>query len=629
MDSRNEKLCWLAAVLAAACLVLAPLLQPRTNLGLLPALLPFYVYALVSALLVAIRLRLSRLAADEQRELELLEKESAHGALFAAAPGEVAPLQQARSREQFEKWFVPAVAPLLALGFGVWLWQLAQRFAVPAASPAQPLIAAAFLAGEAFLLFLLSRFLVGLSRAEPARLLRGPAFALGLASYANLAGVIGAACVEGELRAADKVATVVLLALLGLVAIELALRAVASFYRGPGRAGPLVAYESRLAGLLADPASWTQNIAGALDYQFGFQVSDTWLYRFLRRALLPLVVLNLVVLYASTCLVTLGPDEEGILEHFGKPKADAWRLASGAHFKLPWPFETVRRYPTKRILSLNIGYHEEPGAQHEKLILWTTPHFESEEQYLVASRADAGATNRAAGTEASVPVNLVVINMPVEYRITNLFAYAYEQAEPRKAMEQIAVAALTQELAARDLLDLLGPERAVVAGALKARMQQAAERQRLGVEIVFVGLAGVHPPLGAAEAFESVVGATEEREASILAAQGYRNRTVPTASANAARIGSEAVAYRVRRAELAQAEAQQFTRRLAASQTAPAVFRSRAYFDTLGDSLAGIRKYIVAAESGHDVLIFNLEEKLNLDWMNLGGTPPEKKDKAK
>ena len=160
-------------------------------------------------------------------------------------------------------------------------------------------------------------------------------------------------------------------------------------------------------------------------------------------------------------------------------------------------------------------------------------------------------------------------------------------------------------------------------------MQQAADRQRLGVEIVFVGLAGVHPPLGVAAAFESVVGATEEREASILAAQGYRNSTVPLASANAARLGSEAVAYRVRRAELAQAEAQQFTRRLEASLRAPTVFRRRAYFDTLSDSLSGIRKYIVAAESEHDVLIFNLEEKLNLDWMNLGGPPPEKKEKPK
>jgi regulator of protease activity HflC (stomatin/prohibitin superfamily) len=629
MDSRNEKLCWLAAVLAAACLLLAPILQTRTHLLLLPALLPFYAYALLTAILVAVRLRLARLAADEQRDLELLDKESAHGALFAAAPGEAAPMVQARSREQFERWFVPAVAPLIALGFGVWAWQLAQRFALPATPPAQPLIVAAFLAGEAFLLFLLSRFLVGLGRAEPGRLLRGPAFALGLASYANLAGVIGAACVEGEIRAADKIATVILLALLGLVALELALRAIATFYRGPGRVGPLVAYESRLAGLLADPASWTQNIAGALDYQFGFQVSETWLYRFLRRALLPLVLLNLVVLYVSTCIVTLGPDEEGILEHFGQPKTDGWRLASGAHFKLPWPFETVRRYPTKRILALNIGYHEEPGAPHEKLILWTTPHFESEEQYLVASRADASATNRAAGTEASVPVNLVVINMPVEYQITNLFSYAYEQADPQQAMEQLAGAALTQELAARDLFDLLGPDRAVVAGALKARMQQAADRQRLGVEIVFVGLAGVHPPLGVAAAFESVVGATEEREASILAAQGYRNSTVPLASANAARIGAESVAYRVRRAELAQAEAQQFTRRLEASLRAPGVFRSRAYFDTLGDALAGIRKYIIAAESGHDVVIFNLEEKLNLDWMNLGGPPPEKKEKPK
>ena len=61
------------------------------------------------------------------------------------------------------------------LVLGLWIWWLAHRFVLPVAPPEQPLIAAAFLAGEAFLLFLLSRFLVGLARSEPNRLLRGPA----------------------------------------------------------------------------------------------------------------------------------------------------------------------------------------------------------------------------------------------------------------------------------------------------------------------------------------------------------------------------------------------------------------------------------------------------------------------
>ena len=624
MDARNEKLAWLAAGLALVCLLLSPVLQARTNLLVLSALLPFYTYALITAMIVAVRLRLQRLAEDEKRDLDLLQSGHSGNALFALPPGEAPPMLQARSHAQFERWFVPALAPLSAVGLGFWLWWLASCLHQPITMPTQPLIAAAFLAGEAFLTFLLSRFLVGLSRAAPTRLLRGPAAALGLMSFANLAAALGAACIEGELMAADKLVATGLLAALTLLAIELALRSIASFYHAPSRGTPLVSYESRLAGLLAEPFSWTRNIAGALDYQFGFQVSETWLYRFLRRALLPLVLLNLVILFLSTCLVTLGPDEEGILEHLGQPQPDAWHLTSGAHFKLPWPFETVRRFPAKRVLTLQIGYHEEPGTPRAQLLLWTTPHFESEEQYLVASQVDAGSTNRADGAEASVPVNLVVINMPVEFRITNLFAYAYEQTDPQKAMEQIAVASLTQELASRDLLSLLGQDRAEVAGALKTRMQQAADRQRLGVEIVFVGLAGIHPPLGVAAAFEGVIGATEEREATALAAQGYRNRTVPTAMANATRINAEATAYRVRRAELAQAEAQQFARRLEASRRAPAVFRSRAYFDTVGDALAGIRKYIVAAESDHDVLIFNLEEKPNLDWMNLGGPPPEK-----
>ena len=49
------------------------------------------------------------------------------------------------------------------------------------------------------------------------------------------------------------------------------------------------AYESKLAAAFSDPAGWTRNVAQALDYQFGFKVSDTGLFRLLQRALLPVI----------------------------------------------------------------------------------------------------------------------------------------------------------------------------------------------------------------------------------------------------------------------------------------------------------------------------------------------------
>ena len=48
----------------------------------------------------------------------------------------------------------------------------------------------------------------------------------------------------------------------------------------------------------------------------------------------------------------------------------------------------------------------------------------------------------------------------------------------------------------------------------------------------------------------------------------------------------------------------------------------------MGGALAPLRKYIVATEASRDVLIFNLEEKQNLDWLDLGAKP-EVKDKSK
>jgi membrane protease subunit HflK len=62
-------------------------------------------------------------------------------------------------------------------------------------------------------------------------------------------------------------------------------------------------YESRLVGLLGQPEAIITTAAHALDYQFGFKVSDTWFYRFLEKALGWLVLAQFGILVLSTCFV--------------------------------------------------------------------------------------------------------------------------------------------------------------------------------------------------------------------------------------------------------------------------------------------------------------------------------------
>lgn len=609
MDKRYERLLLSAA---AACGLIAGLnavLAGRTHLLALAAAIPFALLAALAALAVAPRLRLARLEDDERRDAAAAPKRLPGESLFEDG-SEADPFTAARSRRLLEHRIVPAYALAFAAFAALAARFLFRRFAQPAAGAADTMLAVPFLAGEAFILFLLSRYLLGLGRAPESRLLRAPGVYVGLASLACLVAGVGAAA-AGALPAADRLAARAMAFYLALLAAELVVNTVVDLYR-PRRAGePVANYESRISRLLTDPASWAQSVVTTLDYQFGFRVSETWFFRFLGRALVPLVLFQLAALYALTCLVFIGPEELGVLERFGRRGA---LLESGFHAKLPWPFETVRRWPARRVLRVTVGYHDEHEHETPRAILWTVPHYPREDYFMLASRA----ANETASD--AVPVNLLVLNVPVEYRITNVFQYGYGFANAADVLAEAAYRCVTMECAARDLPDVMGPGQASTAERLRERLQADAGRFGLGVEILFVGMQGVHPPVAVAGAFESVVGALETRESLALDARTYASRQLPLATAEAAAKLSAARAYRLRRAALAEAEAYRFDRQLLAYKKSPDVFRARAYLGALDRTLGDVRKYVIAADAPYEVIQFNLEDKLRPDLFDFGST---------
>ena len=606
MDKRNERTALLAAGVAGLWLGADFALARITQLRVLPALLPYSALTLVIAGVVYLRERFSRRTEENKRDAALAATERVSGSIFDEQTGDE-PFSIAQTRQQFERFVVPAIAPLLAIGLTAWVWSLYRQLQQPVAAPEQRLLAAAFLAGQAFTTFLFSRYLLGIK-------MRGPGIALGVMCIAAL--LAGAATLAGEMGypPADRFAALTLVTFTGILAIENFINFLAELYRPRRRGGEFCqSYESRLGGLLTEPGAWARNIAGALDYQFGFKVSDTWLFHFLETALLPLVIFQLVVLYLLSCLVFLAPDEAGILEHFGKPVA---QLTSGAHLKLPWPFETVRRFPVNRVLSFRIGQGQ-AGQVEPSVIVWSIPHVQGEEQFLVAAPRSGTDTN-------TVPVNLVAFNIPVEYQITNIFSFAYNHADAARLVEQIAYRSLTQEAAARDLFDLMGDGQTRIANSLRQRIQTETDHRQLGVEIKFVGLQGVHPPTQVAEAFESVIGALEQKEANILAAHAAAGRTVTLAAANSTKATLDATGYRAQRTEISTAEAQRFLILAQTASKSPRVFRTNLYLGVLADALADTRKYIVPASAANEVIQINFEEKLRPELFDLGSEKKEK-----
>ena len=169
-----------------------------------------------------------------------------------------------------------------------------------------------------------------------------------------------------------------------------------------GRAARLL-YESRVVGLISHPESLFSTAAHALDYQFGFKVSETWFYQFVRRSFVWLVLAQLGILLASTSLVYVQPGEQALLERFGRPLPGRDILETGFHFKLPWPFEAAHRFRTQEIQTFDIGFEheEEEGEGHEDAaVLWTVSHYKEEFHLLVASRDAGDATGALTTTNA-------------------------------------------------------------------------------------------------------------------------------------------------------------------------------------------------------------------------------------
>ncbi len=557
----------------------------------------------------------------ERLELDELARTQGESALFAARDSEVFPAR--RAREQFEKYFVPGFCVLLLLlesGAAWVLWHWISRpgtgLIAVRAMPALSLFAMISL-----LLFLLGRFSVTISRLEDHRLLRPSSSFLLAGACVCTFTALGMAGVEGKLVSADAWVARGLCVLLALMAGELLLTLLLEIYR-PHLKGKVTRplYDSRVVGLLAQPESLFTTAAQALDYQFGFKVSETWFYQLLQKNLPMLLLAQAAVLVLSTCVVFVDAGEQAVLEHFGRPVAT---LSAGAHLKLPWPIDRIYRYRTEQIQSLYVGYT--PDTNETAAVLWTVAH-NQEQNFLVGSSEPSTFSESKGGQEdaqdslRTPPVSLISVSIPIQFQITNVIDWIYHNADPSNLLSELATRSVVHYLAGADLNSVLSRGRLEATDTLRCDLQAAANERGLGAKIVFVGLQDIHPPTASqvAATYEKVVGALQTHIASNLLAQAEAIMTNSLADGAAFTTNSAAEALRVQLETSAFANAALFTNQLPAFDAAPSIYKQRVYFQTFPDATANARKYILLVTNTQHVLVYELEDKIREDLINLG-----------
>jgi regulator of protease activity HflC (stomatin/prohibitin superfamily) len=484
-----------------------------------------------------------------------------------------------------------------------------------------------------------------------------------------------------------------------VLAAEVLLNLVLDFYR-PRSADEEVrpAFDSRLLGLFTEPGGIAKSMADAINYQFGFEVSSTWFYKLLQRSVVPLIGFALLTLIFASSMVFVRADEQMVIERFGRPlrtaDGEVRVFDSGLHVKLPWPVDKAWRVATHRIHELRVGQFEiEASEDDQDLLLWTTKHArEPHVKVLVATPQlvqfmpeeamddvaqtgpyDIQSADDARTLTEAVPVSQLRVAVTIQYEIRHPYEWlrTYKSPEgqgPKTVLEMLAKREILKAVAHMEAIELLGPDRGGLESQLWEKIQAQADQRQLGIDIIFLGVQGVHPPTETAEAFQDVIGAESVKMATIRAARADRNRRLAEAAGDVGRaielaraisrlnqleamdnppeaelnetrarlqrlffgqeeaglrpVGGKAAevlagarAERWRLVNAAQGNALKFVEEIVLKQAAPNLYRMRHYLIALSEATSKVRKYVIALDEGSqraNTFHLNLQDPRNV-----------------
>lgn len=183
----------------------------------------------------------------------------------------------------------------------------------------------------------------------------------------------------------------------------------------------------------------------------------------------------------------------GVVIQFGVVRPMA--LGPGLHFVAPWPVARLSMVPVEQIRQVKLHQPQENGGGLQP------------GEYLTGDE------------------NLLQVSMQIDYRVTDPLEIArVGLASTELKLTRLAEGELVAALARNPVTEILGPGREKVGLDLKKAIQEAADRQALGVEAVALIWLELIPPQEVLPAFETAQTAVNEAAQRMAEAQTTAER---------------------------------------------------------------------------------------------------------
>ncbi|MGD1915633.1 MAG: SPFH domain-containing protein [Phycisphaerales bacterium] len=393
--------------------------------------------------------------------------------------------------------------------------------------------------------FMFSRYTAGMAKRPAWQALQGGA--TGAAGTAVFGLLLGVGHIVDQLGADEVIRAMLYVSpiLLVVFGAEAVLNFLLELYR-PRKPdeGFRPPFASRLLGPVASPEVVAESVSGAIDYQFGYEVSRSWMYQLLTRRAWVLVLFAGLVFWAMSAFVVVKPDQVGIHTRFGRI-VEA-NVQPGLRFKLPWPIDRIEvpgfydydeeRVP--RLTGFSTGAVREimgasaPRSLENEAFLWSNLMTEDESTMLVQPALDQFEV--LSDAEVGRDLSLMRVEVPIRYTIDDVEAWELltQDAAHLDMFHRVTQKVVMRYLVRSRVDELLGPKRASMAEEIRERLEAefvAINPKQNGepvVRILSVGVSGVAPPSSVQLQFEQVVEQEQKYQAQLNAAEADAIRTL-------------------------------------------------------------------------------------------------------
>ncbi len=313
------------------------------------------------------------------------------------------------------------------------------------------------------------------------------------------------------------------------------------------------------------------------------------LYQQFKKIRLPggplLLVLVVVIVLGTSMFYTVGVDEVGVVQRFGKYVRTT---QPGLNFKLPAGIETVTKVKVRRV------YAEEFG---------------------LTAGDDGRARINTADDSSSVAImltgdlNVALVPWIVQYRINDPYNYLFKVEDVRQLLQDMSEAAMRLVVGDRSINEVIS-KREEIAVETRQVLQKELDNAEAGLSIVTVEMKRTNVPGPVQPSFNEVNQAGQEKEKMIYQAREDYNKAIPAARGEAERMIRGAEGYALEVVNRAKGDTARFQAVYGEYVKAKDITRRRIYLDTLRDLLPKLgHKYVLDADQKNVLPLLNIGAK--------------------